>query len=243
MGIEICGGHYQKVDVVELFKSHQPTKVCAPMVRYSKLPFRTLVRKYDCDVTYTPMIVSNSFVRSQKCREVELVTSDTDHPLIAQFAASNASDLASAAEIVYPHVDGVDLNCGCPQQWAMEEGYGAQLLKTPERLLDFVKYTRNRISDSKFSISAKIRILSSVRDTVNLCQGLEKIGISFIAVHGRTTVERTQPVHYDVIKLIKESVSIPVIANGDVTSLSSLNKVVETTGNYFLFVMHQQTVL
>ena len=219
----------KKTDIVELLKSDEPTKICAPMVRYSKLPFRLLVQKYSCDMAYTPMIVSDSFIRSEKCREVELVTNDDDHPLIAQFAANSAEDFASAAEIAYPYVDGVDLNCGCPQRWAMKEGFGAQLLKTPEKLIDFVRFTRNRISDSTFSISAKIRIHEDVRNTINLCQGLEKIGVSFIAIHGRTTKERRQPVHYDVIKLIRDSLSIPVVANGGVTSLSSLRKIHDLT--------------
>lgn len=220
-----------KTDIVELLCNNEVIKVCAPMVRYSKLPFRMLVRKYGCDVAYTPMIVSNSFVQSDKCRNNELITNDTDQPLIAQFAASNPIDFASAAEIVYPYVDGVDLNCGCPQRWAMKEGYGANLLDRPEELVEFIRLTRSRISDRKFSVSTKIRISDNMKQTINLCQSLERIGVSFIAVHGRIVEERNEPVHYDAIKLIKDCVSIPVIANGDATSLDSVNKIHKLTGN------------
>ena len=98
------------------------------MVRYTKLQFRQLVRKYDCDLTYTPMIMSNSFIRSQKARDIEFTTNLTDRPLIVQFAANNCEDLASASAFVHKHCDGIELNCGCPQKWAMQEGIA--LLKT-----------------------------------------------------------------------------------------------------------------
>ncbi|XP_033119681.1 uncharacterized protein LOC117119013 [Anneissia japonica] len=65
----------RKISVVkDLFQSDKVVKMCAPMVRYSKLAFRTLVRRYDCDLAYTPMIVSNSFVRSVKARDSEFTT-------------------------------------------------------------------------------------------------------------------------------------------------------------------------
>ncbi|KAJ8301245.1 hypothetical protein KUTeg_020232, partial [Tegillarca granosa] len=117
---------------LELFENGNIVKICAPMVRYSKLPFRMLVRKYNCDLAFTPMIVSNSFISSIKARDNEFTTCKEDRPLIVQFAADNAKDFADAAEIISPFADGVDLNCGCPQRWALQEGYGAALIKKPE---------------------------------------------------------------------------------------------------------------
>nr|CAB3240152.1 tRNA-dihydrouridine(20a/20b) synthase [NAD(P)+]-like [Phallusia mammillata] len=219
-----------RCDLVELLKSKQPVKVCAPMVRYSKLAFRTLVRKYGCDLAYTPMIVSSSFIKSKSCRDVEFITNAKDRPLVVQFAASNAKDFADATELVYPYCDGVCLNCGCPQRWAMAEGYGAKLLQNPERLADFVKCARNRISDPVFAISAKIRLHKDIKKTVALCKSLEQSGLSYISIHGRTTAERYQPVHYDEIKLIKDLISIPVVANGDITSMEDVSQIHQITG-------------
>ncbi|GFO43578.1 tRNA-dihydrouridine synthase [Plakobranchus ocellatus] len=101
---------------MDLFDDRKLVKICAPMVRYSKHAFRKLVRKYDCDLAFTPMIISDSFVRSIKARDTEFTTSKDDRPLIVQFAAKNSDEFASAAEIVAPFSDGVDLNCGCPQR-------------------------------------------------------------------------------------------------------------------------------
>ncbi|XP_043407552.1 tRNA-dihydrouridine(20a/20b) synthase [NAD(P)+]-like isoform X3 [Chelonia mydas] len=106
----------QQKDPVDLFHSRHFVKICAPMVRYSKLAFRTLVRKYNCDLCYTPMIIAADFVRSVKARDSEFTTSKGDRPLIVQFAANEAQVLSDAARIVCPFADGIDLNCGCPQR-------------------------------------------------------------------------------------------------------------------------------
>jgi hypothetical protein len=64
------------ISPLELLRSEKVVRICAPMVRYSKLPFRALVRRYGCDVAYTPMIVSDSFVQSSKARDVEFTTNN-----------------------------------------------------------------------------------------------------------------------------------------------------------------------
>ncbi|XP_076184843.1 tRNA-dihydrouridine(20a/20b) synthase [NAD(P)+]-like isoform X3 [Aptenodytes patagonicus] len=220
----------QLKDVMDLFRSGQVVKVCAPMVRYSKLAFRTLVRKYSCDLCYTPMIVAADFVRSAEARDSEFTTNKGDHPLIVQFAAKEAQVLCDAARIVCPFADGIDLNCGCPQRWAMAEGYGACLINKPELVRDMVRHVRNQIDNPRFSVSIKIRIHEDLKRTVDLCQKAEATGVSWITVHGRSVEERHQPVHYDAIKIIKQSMSIPIVANGDIKTLEDAENVHHLTG-------------
>ncbi|XP_035188348.1 tRNA-dihydrouridine(20a/20b) synthase [NAD(P)+]-like isoform X2 [Oxyura jamaicensis] len=214
----------------DLFRCGRVVKICAPMVRYSKLAFRTLVRKYGCDLCYTPMIVAADFVRSAKARDSEFTTNKGDNPLIVQFAAKEAQVLCDAARIVCPFADGIDLNCGCPQRWAMAEGYGACLINKPELVRDMVRHVRNQIDIPRFSVSIKIRIHEDLKRTVDLCQKAEATGVSWITVHGRNVEERHQPVHYDAIKVIKESVSIPIVANGDIKTLKDAENVHHLTG-------------
>lgn len=213
---------------LELFEKKEVVRICAPMVRYSKLPFRTLVRRYGCDLAFTPMIISDSFVKSIKARDMEFTTNSGDRPLVAQFAASNAKDFADAAEIVAPFVDGVDLNCGCPQRWAMQEGYGAKLISNPELIQDIVKQTVSRVPG--LPVSIKIRIHDNIKKTIQLCRQAEMAGVSWITVHGRTVRQRGEPANWDAIKLIKESLSIPVVANGDIKSDSDVKNVHAKTG-------------
>ena len=213
-----------------LFSLKSPVKMCAPMVRYSKLPFRTLVRKYGCDLAFTPMIMSDSFVRSAKARNSEFSTNSTDRPLIVQFAANNPSDLKLATEIIMPYCDGIDLNCGCPQRWALQEGIGASLIKKPELLKDIVQHAKSSVNNPDFTVSVKIRIHDDLRRTVSLAEMLERIGISWLSVHGRTVEQRKDPVNLEAIKLIAEHVQMPVIANGDIKTLDDVTKVCEFTG-------------
>ncbi|KAF7414145.1 hypothetical protein HZH68_002634 [Vespula germanica] len=216
------------VDIVELLKEPRIIKICAPMVRYSKLPFRMLVRRYECDICFTPMIVANSFVKSAKARDSEFSTIEEDTPLIAQFAANNVADFSNAAEIIAPYCDGVDLNSGCPQRWAINEGYGVDMLKHPELVKDIVSQVRNRVSHP-FTVSVKIRVLKDIRRTVDFCQTLEKAGASFLTVHARTPEMRYEPIHLDDLKIVRDSVQLPLIANGDVKNLENAQKLYEAT--------------
>lgn len=92
----------ERIDLLNLLNSGELVKVCAPMVRFTKLPFRQLVLKYGTDIAVTPMIMSDSFVQSQRVRDLQFITSRLDSPLVAQFAANSAKDFADAAELVMP---------------------------------------------------------------------------------------------------------------------------------------------
>lgn len=202
------------------------------MVRYSRLEFRSLTRRYGADLTFSPMIIANSFCQSEKCRRAEFTTNHEDTPLIVQFAASDAVDLQHGTEMVYKYCDGVDVNCGCPQRWVMQDGYGSFLLTKPEKIEDMIK-TIKRNYPSELSISIKIRLLNkNLADTIDFCRKIESLDPTFITIHGRTPKENSStefPVDTNAIAEIKKSLYIPVIFNGDVSSLKMANDFYEKT--------------
>lgn len=197
------------------------------MVRYSKLPFRILCREWGADACFTPMIIAESFNRSQKARDSEFATNAKDRPLIAQFGSSSAVELAEAAAKVEGYVDAIDINCGCPQNWAMKEGLGAVLSDKPEVVNQMIAQIRQR---STLPVSIKIRIQEDLRRTVDLVQQAEAAGVSWITVHGRTARERREPVHYDAIRQIKQVAKVPIFANGDLFSPDDCDRVAKETG-------------
>jgi len=203
-------------------------KICAPMVRYSKLPFRLLVREYGCDLAFSPMIMAESFSVSEKARLNEFTTCEKDRPLIVQFAANEVDQFVESSKLVSNFCDGVDLNCGCPQGWALKEGIGACLIDKPDFVADLVKQTRNQTRDDLL-VSIKIRIHSDYKKTIELCRQVEKAGVHFISVHGRTKSQRSHPVNLEAIKNIKQSVQIPVVANGDIKTLEDVKNVKDAT--------------
>lgn len=77
--------------------------------------------------------------------------------LLAQLASPNAASLADASELISPYVDGIDINCGCPQKWAYHEGIGCALLRKPELVADMIRVTKDRLGWG-YPVSIKIRI-------------------------------------------------------------------------------------
>jgi hypothetical protein len=77
--------------------------------------------------------------------------------LLAQLASPNGPSLADAAELLSPYVDGIDLNCGCPQKWAHASGIGCALLRKPELVRDMVRAVKDRLGWD-YSVSIKIRV-------------------------------------------------------------------------------------
>ncbi|VDK32638.1 unnamed protein product [Taenia asiatica] len=161
------------MDIVSLYQKDLPfVRISAPMVRYSKLPFRLLVRRHGVDLAYSPMIMSSAFLHSAKARAADFSTCPTDHPLVTQLACRSGPEFALCAEELSTLCQGVDLNCGCPQRWAMEEGYGAAILKQPQLMEDLVKAARAAVPrwrvvstpegeerQVSFSVSIKIRLV------------------------------------------------------------------------------------
>ncbi|KAI8590166.1 hypothetical protein BDZ88DRAFT_415763 [Geranomyces variabilis] len=210
--------------------------ICAPMVRYSKLPFRELVRTYGVDLAYTPMILADVYKHSTYSRDLEFRTNAADSPVVVQFAASTGVDLADAAELAAPYSNGVDLNCGCPQKWAISEKIGSYLMEDPERVRDMVRQVKARVGGMRmadgepYPVSIKIRVHNDPRRTVEFVKRAESVGVDWVTVHGRTAKQRsTEPVDLDAIKLVKENASVPVFANGDVFSLEDADRIVAHT--------------
>ncbi|KAF0427428.1 tRNA-dihydrouridine synthase [Gigaspora margarita] len=187
-----------------------------------------LFSSYNVDLAYTPMILAKEFKNSSVARDFDFSTSPTDSPLIIQFASNSPVELAKAAELVIGYVDGIDLNCGCPQKWALNEGIGANLMDKPELVKDMIRTIKGSGVNLPFSI--KIRIHNDMRKTLSFTKNAESVGVDFIAIHGRTRRQKsTSPIDLDTIRLCKESLQIPVIANGNVFSLEDANILCENT--------------
>ena len=152
-------------------------KMVAPMVRYSKLPFRMLCRKWGCDLAFTPMIMADPFNKSANARDAEFVSNKYDRPLMVQFASNDPIVFAQASLKVFKYSDGVDINCGCPQRWAVKEQIGAYMIQKPELIKNMI-YECSKLTEYRFPISFKIRIHSDIRKTVDLLQHIQSINDS-----------------------------------------------------------------
>lgn len=174
------------------------------------------------------MLIAKSFASHREARDF-FTTCAEEGPLIVQFGASNSEDFANAAAVLAGcPVDGVDLNCGCPQGWVMKEGFGAALLRRPENIANMVREARSRC---ELPISVKIRVNNDPTVTVELARRAEAAGAAFVTVHGRTPQQRTGVVpDYGQVKLVRESLGVPVVHNGSIFDEDDVARVFKETG-------------
>lgn len=215
-------------------KEQRPVHFAAPMVRYSKLPFRMLVLNHGADVAYTPMMLAHEFIRSQTARDSDF----THHPaergpgriLIAQFASHEPGEFARAAEMIAPWIDGVNLNCGCPQSWAIKEGIGCSLMEDAPKVAAMVRAAKMANGMQGKSVSVKIRIDKDLDKTIKWVEGVQGAGVDYITVHGRTRSQRssTSP-NYEAVRKLREVVEVPMVANGDAYTLRDVTRIASLT--------------
>ncbi len=208
----------------------KPLFVLAPLAGLTDLPFRSVVKKFGADLTISEMISSHALVFGRKKTEKMLQKSPLESPYAVQIAGSKIDIVRQAVEIINEHdgIDIIDLNCGCPAPKVVRGMQGSALL-TDLKLLAKVLETIKKYSNKKyFSVKMRLGFNEKVhKEAAKIC---EACGVDFIAVHGRTRQDRYKaPVDYDAIKEVKESVNIPVIANGDITTPQKAKWVLEYT--------------
>ena len=209
----------------------KPVYVLAPLAGFTDLPFRSVVKKFGADLTVSEMLSSNALVHNSKKTLHMLEKSPIEDPYSVQIAASDADIARGAVEILNQQdgIDIIDLNCGCPVPKVFGHGSGSALLADLPRLKEILRAIKE--TSNKSMTSAKIRLGVNDKNHVEIAKSIEDTGIDFIAVHGRTRAGKYKaPVDYDAIKEVKESVSIPVIANGDIDSYEKAKWVLEHTG-------------
>ncbi|MFU8779755.1 MAG: tRNA-dihydrouridine synthase family protein [Kiritimatiellia bacterium] len=204
--------------------------VVAPMVDQSELAFRMLCRKYGASLCFTPMLHARLFSESAKYRRSKFTTVPSDRPLIVQFCGNDPDILLAAARHVEGCCEAVDLNLGCPQNIAKRGRYGSFLLEHGDLIGRIVAHMSSNLATP---VSCKIRVLPSREKTLELAMRLEDAGCGLLTVHGRTkeqNKERVGSCDWDIIRAIKERVSVPVIANGGVGTFAEGIACREATG-------------
>lgn len=202
----------------------------APLAGYTDLPFRQVVKKFGADVTFSEMISSNALVYKSK-KTIHMIERFPDEsPYIVQIAGNSKEIVKQAVEILndIEGIDGIDLNSGCPAPKVVNHGGGSSLLKDLDKLQEIL-YTIKSTSNKKYT-SVKVRLGFEEKIHVNIAEACEECGVDFISMHGRTRAGRyKQPVDYDAIKEARESINIPMFANGDITDVQKAFKVKEHT--------------
>ena len=209
----------------------KPLYVLAPLAGYTDLPFRSVVKKFGADLTVSEMLSSNALAHGSQKTLHMLEKSPLEDPYSVQIAGADVDVVRSAVEILneQENIDIIDLNCGCPVPKVVGHGSGSSLLLNLPLMGEIIKTIKE--TSNKSMTSVKIRLGFEDKNHVDIAKVVEDSGADFIAVHGRTRAGKFKAeVDYDAIREIKEAVSIPVIANGDIDSYAKAKWVLEHTG-------------
>jgi len=214
----------------QLIDFSKPVIALAPLAGYTDLPFRSVVKNFGVDYTVSEMISSNALAYNSEKTLKMLEKSPNEDPYFIQLAGNKTEILIAAIEKLnaIDGIAGIDLNCGCPAPKVFNHGSGSNLLGDLPRLQEMLR-TIKKYSNKQYT-TCKIRIGVDEKIPIDIAKAIEDCGIDFIAVHGRTKKGAYKAaVDYDAIASIKQTISIPVIANGDITNLEKANYVLEHT--------------
>jgi len=199
----------------------------APMAGITDYPFRRLAKEHGCGLTFTEMVSADGLIRKNTLLRIE----GDERPVSVQLFGSNSQVLTEAAGIAEAAgADAVDINMGCPAEQVAKTGAGAELMRSPEKVKKILLEVRRVI---KIPLTIKIRS-GWDQDQINaveISKMAEGCGIDAITLHPRTRVQRFRGrADWNLIGEVKKAVHIPVIGNGDVTSLALAKKMREDTG-------------
>ena len=209
-------------------KSHA---VLAPMAGVSDRAYRELCVRFGAAYCVSEMVSSKALSFNSKKSEELMEISDLERPCGIQIFGDDPKCMADAAKHALENKpDIIDINMGCPAPKISSNGSGSALMKNPRLCGEIVKAV-TAFTDIPVTVKIRKGWDDDSVNAVEIAKICESAGAAAITVHGRTRQQYYKPpVDYGIIRAVRESVSVPVIANGDIDSAEKAKEVMDITG-------------
>lgn len=204
------------------------TVALAPMAGVTDAVFRNICRQFGAVLTYSEMVSAKALTYGDK-KTKSLLYHEGEAPFGIQLFGHEPEILAKAAAMVRETgTDFIDLNMGCPAPKIVNNGDGSALLRTPALCGQLVQAVKQAVD---CPVTVKIRLGWDADHSVETAKILEESGADVICVHGRTRVQQySGHADWNAIERVVQAVSVPVIANGDVTCREDAEELRRKTG-------------
>ena len=205
--------------------------IAAPMAGITDRPFRTLCYEMGAGLTVSEMMSSNPQVWESDKSRLRMVHIDEPGIRTVQIAGSVPEEMAAAARInVESGAQIIDINMGCPAKKVNRKLAGSALLQYPDQVKSILTAVVNAV-DVPVTLKIRTGWEPEHRNCVEIAQLAEECGIQALTIHGRTRACLFNgDAEYDSIRAVKQKVSIPIIANGDITDPLKARAVLDYTG-------------